>query len=159
MGGFYLDRPENKPLAKFYLTAFLVVTSLLFICLFATNSNAQPNCPTNLWKGLIAEDVAGGYQGMYAVACCVRNRLNTGLNTGLCGLKRKDLDAFVNRQPKKYHAIAKQIIKQVFEDNSPDITGGGTHYEAVEKYGLPRWARGMICTAKIGEHTFYKDRR
>ena len=121
MGVFYLDRPENKPLAKFYLTVFLVVTALLFI----TTASAQPAYPANLWKGLIAEDVSGGYQGMYAVACCVRNRLNTGLNTGLCGLKRKDLNAFVNRQPKKYHAIAKQIIKQVFEDNSPDITGGG----------------------------------
>lgn len=158
MGVFYLDQPENKPLAKFYLVAFLVVTALLFTPFIAA-AIAQPVYPANLWKGLIAEDVAGGYQGMYAVACCVRNRLNTGLNTGLCGLKRKDLDAFVNRQPKKYHAIAKQIIKQVFEDNSPDITGGGTHYEAVEKYGLPRWARGMIRTAKIGEHTFYKDRR
>lgn len=158
MGAFYLDRPENKPLAKFYLIASLVVTALLFT-LFIASASAQPVYPVNLWKGLIAEDVAGGYQGMYAVACCVRNRLNTGLSTGLCGLKRKDLDAFVNRQPKKYHAIAKQIIKQVFEDSSPDITGGGTHYEAVEKYGLPRWARGMIRTAKIGEHTFYKDKR
>jgi hypothetical protein len=154
MGDFYLDRPENKPLAKFYLFAFLVVTVLLFI---ATASAQQPY-PANLWKGLIAEDVAGGYQGMYAVACCVRNRLNTGLNTGLCGLKRKDLNAFVNRQPKKYHEIAKQIVKKVFEDNAPDITGGGTHYEAVEKYGLPRWARGMDRTAKIGEHTFFKKR-
>lgn len=93
---------------------------------------------------------------MYAVACCVRNRLNTGLNTGLCGLKRKDLDKFVNRQPKKYHDIAKQIVKKVFEEGSPDITGGGTHYEAVEKYGLPRWAKGMVRTVKIGEHTFFR---
>ncbi|MFA5311618.1 MAG: cell wall hydrolase [Candidatus Omnitrophota bacterium] len=156
MGVFYLDRPENKPLAKFYLIAFLTLTLLLF-AFFAT-AHAQATYPANLWQGLIAEDVAGGYQGMYAVACCVRNRLNAGLNTGLCGLKRKDLNAFVNRQPKKYQAIAKQIIKQVFEQNSPDVTGGGTHYEAVEKYGLPRWARGMIRTAKIGEHTFFKGR-
>jgi hypothetical protein len=156
MGVFYLDQPKNKPLARFYLTAFLVVTSLLFVSLFSTNAYAQTNCPTNLWQGLIAEDVAGGYQGMYAVACCVRNRLNTGLNTGLCGLKRKDLNAFVNRQPKKYHKIAKQIVKKVFEENSPDITGGGTHYEAVEKYGLPRWAKKMVRTVKIGEHTFFR---
>lgn len=132
---------------------------LVIMLLCVSSSIAMPPIPNGLWKGLIAEDVSGGYQGMYAVACCVRNRLDAGMNHGLCGLKRKDLDAFVNRQPKKYHAMAKRIVIQVFEQNAPDNTGGATHYEAIERYGLPYWTKNMIKTVRIGEHTFFKERR
>jgi hypothetical protein len=112
--------------------------------------------PPNLWKGLIAEDVSGGYQGMYAVACCVRNRLNVGMNTGLVALKRKDLNSFVERQGSRYELMAKDIIRKVFNENSPDVTKGATHYEAVERYGLPKWAKGMVRTTKIGDHTYFR---
>lgn len=149
---------EEKQGFKFYVVMTFIMSILILLFCFGT-AHAQTVCfPKNLWKGIIAESVGEGRSGMYAVACCVRNRLNTGLNLGLCGLKRKDLDAFVNRQPKKYHDIAKQIIKEVFEQNAPDVTCGATHYEAVEKYGLPSWAKVMIRTVKIGEHTFFKER-
>lgn len=51
---------------------------------------------------------------------------------------------------------ARQIERRVFEQDGPDITLGATHFEAVEKYGMPYWAKGMKVTVKIGEHTFFK---
>ena len=134
-----------------YLILFILV---LFICC----AHAQTTYPKNLWKGLIAEDVSGGYQGMYAVACCVRNRLNTEMNIGLVALKRKDLDRFVKKEGVKYELMAKDIVYKVFLENAPDITQGAIHYEAVEKYGLPRWALGMVRTVKIGEHTYFRKK-
>jgi spore germination cell wall hydrolase CwlJ-like protein len=110
----------------------------------------------NLWEGLIAESVSDGYNGMYATACVVRNRLHNGLNTGLVALKRKDLHAFVKRQGVKYEYMAKDIVSKVFQQNSKDITRGATHYENINRYGIPRWAKNMVITIKIGEHTFYK---
>jgi hypothetical protein len=139
----------------------------IFLCLLITGimsaqaggySFAQTPYPSNLWQGLIAEDVSGGYQGMYAVACCVRNRLNIGMNTGLVALKRKDLNVFVERQGRKYELMAKDIIRQVFEENAQDVTRGATHYENIERYGLPKWAKGMVRTTKIGEHTYFKEK-
>jgi hypothetical protein len=127
---------------------------MLFLCLSGIAS-AQV-VPANLWQGLIAEDVSGGYEGMYAVACCVRNRLNAGMNTGLVALKRGDLDAFVKREGRKAELIAKDIIREVFEESGIDVTKGATHYENVEAYGLPKWARSMVKTIKIGQHTFFK---
>jgi len=132
---------------------------LITVLLLSTPAYAKQRIPEDLWKGLIAEATGEGYQGMYAVACCVRNRLNKGMNTGLCGLKRKNLDVFVQREGRKQELIAKEIVRRVFVENSPDFTNGATHYEAVERYGIPRWAKGMIKTAKIGEHTFFKERR
>lgn len=132
--------------------------SLLFILSVLSSVEAKPIYPTNLWKGLIAEDVSGGYKGMYAVACCVRNRLNNGMNTGLVGLNRKDLNQFVKREGVKYELMAKDIIRKVFVENAPDITRGATNYEAVKRYGLPKWAKGMVRTVTIGEHTYFKKK-
>lgn len=35
---------------------------------------------------------------------------------------------------------------------------GATHWEAVQTFGKPKWAKNMIQTAKIGNHTFFKNR-
>jgi hypothetical protein len=141
---------------SFKIYKFMVMVILILGCTSFAQAQ-QP--PENLWKGLIAEDVAGGYKGMYAVACCVRNRIDSGMNHGLVAMRRKDLDRFVKREGKDAESMAKDIVRKVFRDRSPDVTRGATHYEAVEKYGLPRWALGMDRTVKIGEHTFFKKRR
>jgi spore germination cell wall hydrolase CwlJ-like protein len=110
-----------------------------------------------LWKGLIGEAVGEGYIGMYAVACVYKNRLARGMSLGCVALRRPDIDRFVERQGVKYERRAKAIIKEVFEKSANDITGGATHYEYIEKYGIPRWAKNMKITTKIGNHTFYKE--
>lgn len=114
--------------------------------------------PGNLWKGVIGEAVGEGYQGMYAVTCAYRNRLNKNLPLGCVALKRKDLDQFVEKQGKKYQEMAQQIVRKVFEENSPDITKGATHYENIEKFGIPRWAKKMEVTVRIGRHTFFREK-
>ncbi len=96
---------------------------------------------------------------MYAVACCVRNRLDLGMDHGLCAMKRPNLQRFVKREGKNVELMAKDIIRKVFHQRTADVTCGATHYEAVEKYGTPRWARSMVRTTKIGAHTFFKEHK
>lgn len=142
---------------NFYVVAaiFLALAASKW-CYAATNS---PKCPSNLWKGIMGEAVGEGYQGMYAVTCAYRNRLNENLSLGCVALKRKDLDQFIEKQGKKYQKMAKDIVRKVFEENGPDITKGATHYENIEKFGTPRWAKKMEITTKIGHHTFFKKKR
>jgi hypothetical protein len=136
-----------------WITIILIFTGIKS---FVKPAHAELVVQADLWRGLIAEDVAGGYQGMYAVACCVRNRLNAGMDHGLVAMKRKDLNHFCRKQGNDYQQMAKGIINKVFSQSGPDITRGATHYEAVERYGLPKWAKGMVSTAKVGEHTFFR---
>jgi len=103
----------------------------------------------------MAEAVSEGYSGMYAVACVIRNR--GGDLRGFCGGKRKDLDDFCKRQGQRYILQAKKIERLVFEEDACDTTGGATHFENLEAYGVPYWAKGMTITAKIGDHTFFKE--
>lgn len=133
----------------------LEIALVVLICAFFVSSAEADT--TDLWKGLIGEAVSEGYDGMYAVACCYRNRIERGLPLGCVALKRKDLNEFVSRQGKKYETMAKRIIDEVFIHNSPDVTLGADHYEYIEKYGIPAWAGNMQPTIKIGCHTFYKS--
>ena len=110
-----------------------------------------------IWKVLMAEAVSEGYDGMYAVACVIRNR-GGGLH-GFCGAKRKDLTAFCNRQGKRVISLSRKIERLVFELDGPDTTGGATHFENVEAFGTPYWAKDMIVTVKIGQHTFFRSAR
>ena len=112
-----------------------------------------------LWRGIIAEAVSEGPRGMYAVACCVRNRLAAGMDPGLCALKRKDLDRFVKREGFAAERTARAIVDKVFSGSAPDITLGATHYEAVKQYGVPAWAKGMRRAVTIGAHAFYRSKK
>ena len=104
----------------------------------------------------MAEAVSEGYSGLYAVACVIRNR--GGDLNGFYGAKRKDLDEFCIRQGETYISQAKEIQDRVFTQGACDNTGGATHYENIEKFGTPYWAKGMTRTVKIGSHTFFKGR-
>lgn len=129
---------------------------IIFILLIlAQPCTAQQPQPA-IWKVIIAEAVSEGYKGMYAVACVIRNR--GGDLSGFCGSRRKDLEEFCQRQGDRYVDMAKDIDHKVFVEGAPDTTGGATHYEAIERYGIPYWVKGMERTVKIGEHTFYKEK-
>ncbi len=114
--------------------------------------------PDNMWQGIMAEAANQGYAGMYAVACVYRNRLDKGMPLGCCGLKRKNLDAWRKKQGQELCQTAYSITLKVFELNGEDTTCGATHYENIEAFCMPKWAKNMIITCKIGNHTFFKEK-
>jgi hypothetical protein len=161
---FDLEREVREARARTnifrYLWAvFLIVTVIILSSLFFCQKKAHAaEVPANIWQGLIGEAVSEGPQGMYAVACCVRNRINAGMDHGLCALKRKNLQGFVRKEGGRNALMAKTIAKKVFKDGAPDITGGAVYFENIERYGMPSWAKtGKVKkTIKIGSHTFFR---
>lgn len=131
-----------------YLACFLLFAAVLTL---PSVAHAQPA----VWKVLLAEADNQGYEGMYAVACVIRNR--SGDLSGFCGAKRWDLDAFCRRQGNKLIATAKDIEHRVLKANGPDTTNGATHFENVRAYGMPEWARNMRVVKRIKDHTFFKQ--
>ena len=155
----FLDppKPKWKPDPLFFILFFIAMLFLFAVIVnMARCEEIIP--PDNLWMGIIGEACSEGYNGLYAVACVYRNRLSKGMSLGCVALKRKDLNEFVRKQGRKIEYLAKRIIKEVFEGNAPDITGGASHYENVERFGIPRWAKDMVRTLKIKSHTFYKEK-
>jgi len=132
----------------FVLFLFLVITLPM-----SAASIKEP--PKYLYKGLLGEAADDGFNGQYAVACCVRNRLRKGMWHGLVAMKRKDLSDYVYKQPKEYKQRAKRIVEMVFAENTPDTTGGAIYFENTQKYGKPKFCHRK--TVKIGEHTFFRN--
>ncbi len=148
-----IDLPKPPSLINIWLILFILALIILITGLM--NRARGETIPDNLWKGLIGEAVGEGYKGMYAVACVYKNRLEKNMLLGCVALKRRDLDVFIQTQGKKYEIMAKEIVYKVFTQTN-DVTKGATHYENIERFGIPRWAKSMVRTTKIGNHTFYK---
>lgn len=155
--GFFNDKIARR---KAIVLAIIII-SIAFMadsCQKKVHS-AEITPPADLYKGIIGEAVGEGYEGMYAVACVYRNRLAKGLPLGCVAMKRPDLNRFVNKQGRKYEILAKRIIHEVFINQMLDVSKGATHYENVSSFGRPFWAKDMKITARIGKHTFYREKR
>lgn len=106
----------------------------------------------------IAEAANQGIDGMHAVSNVIRNR---GMSLqGFSGYNRVKkfggADAYLAAQPRW---IVDRATRAWKESADRDITNGATHFENVEAFGLPRWARDMDTTAKIGAHTFFREKK
>jgi hypothetical protein len=96
---------------------------------------------------------------MYAVACCVRNRLNAGLSLGLSSADRKDLNRFVKKQGKDIEAGAKYVVESVFDYDSEDITNGALYFESTDfPKSIRQFDRKYRRLCQIGKHVFYTNR-
>lgn len=122
-------------------------------------------------KTLYGEARGEGLNGMLAVACVIRNRVNAkswyGEDwRGVC-LKpwqfscwnpgdpnRKVLEALSYTDPKL--AVAASAADAVINRGFQDITNGANHYCTKAVASRTSWARGETPVATIGNHVFYK---
>ncbi len=129
--------------------------AMTLVILISLTINAEAETPK--WQIIMGEAVSEGERGMYAVACVMRNRLKAyGHSKGFSSIYRANLDDWCLKQG-LWVERAKRVERRVFEENAPDITFGATHFENIEAFGTPYWAKSMVKTIKIKSHTFYKE--
>jgi len=134
------------------LALILIILSCLWIPISSSIDYAT------IEKAVIAEAAGEGYEGMYGVACCFRNRLNKGMGLGSAGLRRKDLDEFIAKQTPEVRLNAKLVVYSVFVLEVDDITRGATHFANLDECN-PYWMRAMVITVIIGKHHFMKEKK
>lgn len=132
-------------LVLFLLAAILCVSATAFA------ATREPDWAL-IEKTLVAEAASEGYDGMLAVAEVMRAR-DWSLKP-FCASRRKDLAAFVARQPKSCRDAAHRALEAARAGSR--TVNGATHYENVEAFGTPDWARGKEPVAKVGRHTFWR---
>lgn len=118
----------------------------------ASTEQIQAIDTTYIEKVVLAEAANQGYEGMLAVAEVMRNR-NWDLS-GFYGAKRTDLDAWCKKQGEKAQKDAAMAVAMAMAGS--DTVHGANHFENIEAFGVPSWAKGKTPVAKIGSHTFYK---
>ena len=135
------------------LTVIAVFVVMMLLC-----GNSYAMSEVDFVASVIAAEAVGdGYEGMYAVACVIQNRMATRHKTAyqvvtqrkqFFGATSKNRLKLYNSVKSKVDVIAKNI------GHLKDITNGATHFENIKAFGLPYWA--TIQCATIGNHTFYK---
>lgn len=102
---------------------------------------------------VIGEAEDQGYEGMYAIACAIRNR---GTLKGVYG---------INSARVKYHKYSKTVYSQAYKawqnsGNGSDITHGANCWgtkEAIQWLKQENLWNKCKITAVIYDHVFYKD--
>jgi len=113
-------------------------------------------------KTIISEAAGEGEEGMYAVASVISNRAKRRKLTPqqvvnqpqqFTGRWRKDLDAFIAKQPPAVIEQAKRAWKKAQTESIPGID----HYLTNDLYKSnkrPSWANKMGVVKTLGAHTF-----
>lgn len=120
-----------------------------------------------------AEARGEGYAGQYAVACVLKNRLQS--NKGVFArddtlatacLRHLQFSAWTREDPnfRKMQTVSLddpkllQCLGAVVDalNSELDTTHGSLHYHAVHIL-TPKWAKGHEPVAQIGGHLFYND--
>lgn len=126
---------------------FLMVCLSIYGLAFSSRSaEANAVMPEMAIRAIIGEAAGEPYIGKVALAEAIRNRASL---KGVYGLKR---DSFISAQPKWVH---EQARKAWFASADSNYVKGADHWESTD-FRDPYWAKGMIVTAEIGKHKFYK---
>jgi len=127
-----------------------------------------------LTRGVFAEDAQGGPEGWQGVANTMKNRLKSGkygntykdvINKSLSSVRKKSNQYKLSGNQDKMNQYElnvfnriKQEVGRVVRDEVPDNTGGATHFENIQQYGVPYWAPEMDVIGQIGSHTYFKEK-
>ena len=124
----------------------------LLLLVFTVALSAQANSPIKddlAVRAIVGEAANQGKQGMLAVACALRNRGHLG---GVYGVKNPVAD----KQPAWVWKQAQEAWKL---SKTKDITGGADHWENVNAFGKPTWAKSMTQTVVIKDHAFFRSKK
>ncbi|MBI3904418.1 MAG: cell wall hydrolase [Pseudomonas fluorescens] len=129
-----------------------------------------------LARTLWGEARGEGPAGQVAVAWTIRNRVNDGKAkswwgegyAGVCQApyqfscwNKNDPNypylSGAKQIPPSQYALVLQSAKIVVDGDTPDPTGGATHYYAKSMKTPPKWVSGAKRTVTIGNHVFFRD--
>jgi hypothetical protein len=144
-----LEELKKDEVFWFMLALSAVVLTSLIAGAFVPNPAHAAEVPESLAiKAIVGEASGEGYRGMLAVAGAIRNR---GSLQRIYGINAPH----VRNEPKWVWSLARRAWA---ESRYRDLSCGGTDWESTD-FPVPYWAKGMIVTARIGKHIFYKTEK
>lgn len=96
---------------------------------------------------IVAEAANQPLPGMLALAETLRRR---GSTKGVYGCQRRK---FAMQQPKEIRDLARAAWQ--FSEYT-NLSKNATHWENVNAFGRPYWAKNMTIAATYGDHTFFR---
>jgi hypothetical protein len=136
-----------------------IAGALIVMLQISPTTGSAAQIPTDrAVKAIIGEAENQGPRGMYFLACAIRNR---GTLKGVYGyLKIQEVNGkYFRVTPKGARRIPDQIVKDAkaaWEKSLAKRIHSATHWENVNAFGMPEWAREMKVVARVGDHVFFQ---
>lgn len=142
-----LQEDEKTMFSASMLFISILIAGLMFIvsCIHSTPAHAEIPQDKAI-RILVGEASNQGFKGMVCVAEVLRR---TGSTRGFYGLHA----SHSAHEPKWVWEMAR---KAWMASASTNYTHGADHFENL-KFGIPYWCRNCVITAKIGDHTFFRE--
>ncbi|KXH72796.1 MAG: hypothetical protein AM326_10950 [Candidatus Thorarchaeota archaeon SMTZ-45] len=128
---------------------------------------------TLMAKMIFAEDAGGGPQAWIAVGNAALNRLKSGrygksLSQVIKGMssaiqtkspqwQKADNLEFNDFEQRVFNKI-KDVTDGLVSGKIPDTIKGATHFENLNRFPLPYWAKDMDAVARVGRHTYFREK-
>lgn len=138
----------------------------MFTSLLLVRNNAYAYSPQQIdciARNVYHESRGEGKRGMLAVAYVTLNRVKSGdFRSTPCGVVfQAHQFSWVRNKPavkdyEQYREV-KQLVKEVVAGQHKDVTNGATYFHT--RFIKPSWSHKMNCTARIGDHVFYKPKQ
>ena len=126
-----------------------------------------------LQKYFYAEDAGGGPESWLAMGNAATNRLKSGkygktLQQVIKGMssaiqtkspqwQKADKLEFNDFEFRAFNKM-KPIAEGIVGGQAPDTIKGATHFENLNKFPMPYWAKEMDAVSRVGQHTYFKER-
>lgn len=122
----------------------MIKLTILFLLLAMTCRGAITD--RQAVESIIGESASEPFLTKLAIAGALRNR---GMIAGVRGYHNQGM---IQRQPKFVWNDANRAWRQ---SATNDLSKGGTFFES-DNFTKPKWAYGMVQTAKVGKFTFFR---
>lgn len=155
-----LQEENKKERVEEWITYFVLGVLITLLMIFVTRCNLAQASTITQEKAILAclgEAEGEPYIGKVAMLEALRNR-----NTlkGVYGYKA--IKQVGNKYLRKNRFLSKATVQSCksawIESATSNYVKGADHWEAIETFGKPKWSKKMIQTAKIGNHTFLKNK-
>lgn len=126
-----------------------IIILLLLICspaIAETSEDVAINC-------ILGEARGEDYQSMVAIAEFIRKNGHDRLIGCTAKIPNKDW-VYMEKT-----GIIQRAFKAWHNSVDTNLVKNSTHFENIEAFGVPYWAKNMTIVSKVGPHTFYKENK
>ena len=111
-------------------------------------------------RAILGED-SGSFEGMYAVACGIRNRGTLKGVYGVRAVRWVDGGLYRFKGQERKEEITPELYQRAGRawaesKDGYDVTMGSKHWEGAT-FKTPYWTKGKICVGQIGGNVFYRE--
>lgn len=148
------EKKEKQPFVAEAMDPLGADSNLLAKMIFAENAPGGPEA----WAGIGNVALNRLRSGKFGKSLkAVINGMSSAIKTKSPQWEKASKAEFNDMEQRVFNKIA-QVTDALVGGQVQDTTGGATHFENLNRYPLPYWAKDMDAVKRIGTDTYFREK-